>query len=90
MHRYGIAITKQDLLEKVHGTAIRLSSDKTQHKNNLKFLLDSLKETGDILLKDDDNMIHFYNGGDIVPTPHSAHTIAEYNEKFRHQNLLLI
>lgn len=83
MHSRQLSITAEDLLISIHGSTIRLSSDYYRHYKNLAFLLESLKNSGDVLLKDENNAIHFVGRGSIVPTPQAASTIATYNEDAR-------
>ncbi len=89
MHSRQLPITLVDLLVNIHGSAIRLSSDFFQHQQNLQFLLDSLKDSGDVLLRDENNAMQFLGESRIVPTPKSATTIAIFNEDARrHQDVV--
>ncbi len=89
LHSRQLPITTIDLLVNIHGSAIRLSSDFFQHQQNLQFLLDSLKDSGDVLLRGENNAMQFLGDSRIVPTPKSAATIATLNEDVRrHQDVV--
>jgi len=83
MHDKQEPITTHELLAHIHGSAIRLSGEYYPLQKNLQFLLDSLKDTGDLLYKDEDDPIHFFGHGTIAPTPKSLATIALFNEDVR-------
>ncbi len=83
LHSRQVPITIIDLLVNIHGSAIRLSNDFSQHQKHLQFLLDSLKDSGDVLLRNENNTMQFIDGGTILPTPKSAATIATFNEDLR-------
>lgn len=76
-------ITTHELLARIHGSAIRLSGEYYRLQQNLDFLLDSLKESGDLVYKNEDDPIHFFGHGAIAPTPKSLLTIATHNEESR-------
>jgi hypothetical protein len=99
LHSHQASITTDGLLEDIHGSAIRLSSDRHRHLQNLKFLLDSLNESEDIVFRDENKNANnfvgdrpiFFGGGQIGPTPRSASTIAEYNEQVaRHRDVVTL
>jgi hypothetical protein len=82
-------ITTHELLAKIHGSAIRLSGEYYRLQKNLEFLLDSLKESGDLIYKDENDPIHFFGHGAIAPTPKSLLTIATHNEDSqRHKDMV--
>lgn len=84
-------ITAHELLAKIHGPAIRLSSDYYRLQKNLEFLLDSLKESGDLIYKDEDDHMQFFSRGLIVPTPKSLSTIAAHIEDVqRHKDMVTV
>ena len=89
MHSQQMTITQEDLLVWIHGTTIRLSNDYHRHHKDVEFLLESLKESGDVILKDENNAAHFLGRGQILPAPQSARTIAEFNEDVtRHRDMV--
>ncbi|MEW8374740.1 MAG: hypothetical protein AB2722_12615 [Candidatus Thiodiazotropha sp.] len=89
MHDNQEPITTHELLAKIHGSAIRLSSEYYRLQKNLEFLLDSLKDSGDIVHKDEEDPIHFFGYGTIAPAPKSLSTIATYNEDHRrHKDMI--
>jgi len=77
------SITTHELLARIHGSAIRLSGEYYRLQQNLQFLLDSLKDSGDLMYKNEDDPIHFFGHGEIAPTPKSLSTIAQHNEESR-------
>lgn len=83
MHSRQLPITAEGLLVHIHGSPIRLSSDYSRHYDDLKFLLESLKDSGDIRLMDNDSATNSLWLGSIVPSPKAASTIAAYNDDAR-------
>lgn len=89
MHENQEPITAHELLAKIHGSAIRLSGEYYRLQKNLEFLLNSLKDSGDLMYKDEDDPIHFFGHGEIAPTPKSLVTIAAHNEEnLRHVDMV--
>jgi len=85
----GEPVTKDGLLIGIHGSAIRLSSDYYRHYQDLRFLLESLQTSGDVILKDDMNSWDFLAGGDIRPSPQALETIAAHElDKQRHRDIV--
>lgn len=83
MHDKQESITTHELLARIHGSAIRLSGEYYRLQKNLEFLLDSLKDSGDLVYKNEGDPMHFFGHGEIAPTPKSLSTIATYNEDSR-------
>lgn len=83
MHSNQEPITTHELLSKTHGSALRLSSDYYRHQKDLQFILDSLKESGDLIYKNANDPIHFFGHGEVAPSPKSVSTIAGFNEDLR-------
>ena len=91
MHDNQEPITAHELLAKIHGSAIRLSSEYYRLQKNLEFLLDSLKESGDLIYKDEDDPMQFFGHGLIAPTPKSLSTIAAHIEDGqRHKDMVRV
>lgn len=76
-------ITTHELLAIIHGPAIRLSGEYYRLYKNLQFLLDSLKDSGDLVYTNQGNPIQPPRNGAISPTPKSLLTIATHNEDSR-------
>lgn len=76
-------ITENNLLLEIHGSAIRLSSDYYRHEQDLRFLLQSLSDSGDVLLRNEHNSSGFFRSGNIRPTPKALTTIADFDEDSR-------
>ncbi|MEM7208225.1 MAG: hypothetical protein AAF434_10395 [Pseudomonadota bacterium] len=85
------SITAHELLAKIHGSAIRLSSEYSRLQKNLQFLLDSLKDSGDIYYDDSNKTKMLLGRSEIVPTPKSLKTIASHNEDARrHRDMVRV
>ncbi len=80
LHYQSESIVANDLLVKIHGTAILLSHEQGRHLRNLMYILDSLKESGDIRSVGGEGAL-IGEFGVYAPTPKAAITIAEYNER---------
>lgn len=83
LHSKQKPMTAHDLLAKIHGSALRLSNDYGRHQKDLEFLLESLKDSGDLIYKDENDAIHSLGHGKIAPTPKSVSTISVFNEDLR-------
>ena len=91
MHDNQEPITAHELFAKIHGSAIRLSSEYYRLQKNLEFLLDSLKQSGDLIYKDEDDPMRFFGYGLIAPTPKSLSTItAHIEDGQRHKDMVRV
>mgnify|MGYP003627900332 CR=1 FL=1 len=80
-HQNGKSNSLHSILEALHGPAIRLSSDRQQHEQDLRFQLESLALTEDVVTRNRDNDLEFIGRrNDFVrPRPGAITTIAEYD-----------
>ena len=86
-----VDIKQNDLLRELHGPTIDLSTDKYRHLQDLEFLLYSLRDSGDIVLKDTNDKTYRdrFDGNEILPTPQAISTIVAFNQdETRHSDMV--
>ena len=72
-----------ELLVSIYGPAVRMSDDKYIYERQLRFLIDSLVESGNAAKPDENNQAHYFDHGCIIPTPKSISTLAAHDLEMR-------
>ena len=92
-HSYFSEIRVIDILINMYGSAVRLSSDFHEIRDHLHFVIESLVESGDVILRDESNtsdMVWFAHGdGEVMPLPQALTTLSQHIEnRNRHRDTM--
>lgn len=82
----------EDLMIATYGRAVRLSKDNYRFHKELKFVIKSLVESGDVIERNDQNHIEFISDDSSVrPTPKALSTLAlDESDRRRHQDSIAL